>query len=115
VISFFGFSSLSVTLKMGDLSDILSRKLNLSSSTKGGGGATTKLQFKKTTPHRRAHETEDDVAVLSLILPGEPFLCHLGDDCKFMNPSHNALGTVYSLSRTIYHYHPYCLFISCFI
>jgi hypothetical protein len=70
---------------MGDLSDVLSRKLNLK--------AGQKLNVKKTTQPRRAHETEDDVAVLSLIMPGESFTCHLAEDCLYSNPQHNSLGS----------------------
>jgi len=69
---------------MGDLAGALSRKLNISNGKK--------LTTKTITQSRRAHETEDDIAILSMILPGEKFNCCLNEDCRYGNSKENTLG-----------------------
>lgn len=69
---------------MGDLSDVLSRKLNLRNGQK--------LTTKRFTESKRANETDDDVAILGMIMPGEKFICCLRQDCKLGNYRENSLG-----------------------
>lgn len=71
---------------MGDLSDVLSKKLNLRNGQK--------LHTRKFTEARKPHETEDDVAILSMILPGEKFECCLKYDCRMGNCKENKLGKI---------------------
>ena len=70
---------------MGDLSDALS-KINLNS--KNGGKLTTK----KITQPKKAHETDDDIAILTMILPGEKFECCLKNECMLGNSFESSLG-----------------------
>lgn len=44
---------------------------------------------------RRAKERNEDVAILSMDLPGEnkSFKCNLGDDCLFGDPNSLPLGS----------------------
>ena len=72
---------------MGDLSDVLSRKLNLRNGQK--------LTTKKFTESKRANETDDDVAILSMIMPGEKFECLLRHDCRMGNYKENSLGKLH--------------------
>ena len=69
---------------MGDLAGALSRKLNLTNGKK--------LVTKTITQPRRAHESDDDIAILSMIMPGEKFNCFLKDECRHGNPKENSLG-----------------------
>jgi hypothetical protein len=71
---------------MGDLAGALSSKLNLTN------GAGKKLVTKTITQSRRAHESDDDIAILSMIMPGERFNCYMKEDCRHGNPKENSLG-----------------------
>jgi hypothetical protein len=71
---------------MGDLAGALSRKLNISGST------GKKFMTKTVTQPKRATETDDDIAILSMIMPGETFYCCLREDCRIGNPKESSLG-----------------------
>ena len=80
---------------MGDLSETFSRKLNMNGKSNGSvsfGG--NKLTTKKVTQPKRAHETDDDIAILSMILPGERFQCSLKEDCLLGNSKESSLGNI---------------------
>lgn len=73
-----------IVVKMGELPDMLARKLNLRNGQK--------LTTKRVTAPKKAHETDDDIAILSMIMPGEKFRCHMAEDCILGDPSESSLG-----------------------
>lgn len=87
------------------IADLLSRGLNL--KKKNGKHY---LVTKTVTPPRRVHEQDDDIAILTMILPGEKFECNLKKDCLLGNSKESKLGKhnayifsiLYSLLRKMY-------------
>lgn len=71
---------------MGDLAGALSQKLNIS------GSPGKKFITKTVTQPRKANETDDDIAILSMIMPGETFYCCLRNDCRMGDPKESSLG-----------------------
>lgn len=69
------------------LSEQFKTKLNLQTKTVGEDRI------------RKAKERNEDIAILSMELPGEnkSFKCTLGDDCLLGDPTNLALGTQYAL------------------
>lgn len=69
------------------IADLMSKGLNL--KKKNGKHF---LVTKTVTPPKRINETDDDIAILTMILPGEKFECHMKSDCLLGNPKENKLG-----------------------
>lgn len=71
------------------IADLMSKGLNL--KKKNGKHY---LVTKTVTAPKRIHETDDDIAILTMILPGERFECHLKKDCLLGNPKESKLGNI---------------------